>query len=286
MRRSLALSWAFILLGPLLLSPGQAEKIALRFGPAVGANLTYMINGQVNVSGKNLVGQDISLNADSQGEIRIGVTALTQDTVRAGLTSSGIDVHVQSPNGNQSQTLRTVGGKALEVVFNRTGKVMDIRNPDVLEQQSLLNFSIPQILRDYFPTFPTEPVGPGDQWRESRRLSIPFQGLELQVNVTVDYVLNDIVPTPEGRRAVVSAIYSVAVSGSKDLGDSVGVFEGRGSGTGYVSFLADRGYFTEYRLDFKTDAAFVVKKGEKRQLEWPFSFSVLADVNLIGNQRP
>jgi hypothetical protein len=286
MKRPLALSWAFILLGPLLLSPGQAEKIALQFGPSVGTNLTYTISGQVNVSGKNLLGQDISLNADSQGDIRFGVTALTQDTVRAGLTSSGIDVHVQLPDKTQSQTLRTLEGKALEVVFNRTGKVMDIRNQEALEQQSILNFSIPQILRDYFPTFPTQPVGPGDQWRESRRLTIPFQGLELQVNLTIDYILSDVVPTPEGRKAIVTAIYAVGVSGSKDLGDSVGVFEGRGAGTGYVNFLADRGYFTEYRLDFKTDAAFVVKKGDKKQLEWPFSFSVMANVNLTGNQRP
>jgi hypothetical protein len=286
MRRPIALCWAFILLIPLLLSPGQVEKIPLRFGPAVGASLTYQVGGQVNVSGKNLLGKDISLNADSQGDIRFAVTALTLDTVRAGLTTSGIDVHVQSPNGTQSQTLRTRGDKPLEVVFNRTGKVMDIRNQDVLEQQSILNFSIPQILRDYFPTFPTQAVGPGDQWRESRRLNIPFQGLELQVNVTVDYVLNNIVPSPDGPKAIVSAIYTVGVSGSKDLGDSVGVFEGRGTGTGYVDFLVERGYFTEYRLDFRTDAAFVVKKGEKRQFEWPFSFSVLADVNLISSQRP
>jgi hypothetical protein len=34
------------------------------------------------------------------------------------------------------------------------------------------------------------------------------------------------------------------------------------------------------------DAAFVVKKGFKRLLEFPFSLSVLADINLVGNNRP
>jgi hypothetical protein len=66
----------------------------------------------------------------------------------------------------------------------------------------------------------------------------------------------------------------------------MGVFEGRGAGTGSLSFLVDRGYFTEYRLDLRTEAAFVAKKGAKRLLEMPFSFSLLADVNLIGNTRP
>ncbi len=286
MKRRLVLVGALCLLISSSLSPAQEEKVALQFGPSVGTALTYNVTGQVNVSGKNLLGQDIGLNADSQGDIRFAVTALTLDAVRASLTSPGIDVRVQLPDKTQSQTLRTLEGQALDVVFNRTGKVMDIRNPEALAQQDILNFSIPQILRDYFPTFPTQPVGPGDQWRESRRLSIPFQGLDLQVILTVDYTLNDIVPTNDGREAVVAAAYTVSVSGTKDLGDSTGVFEGKGSGTGFVNFLADRGYFTEYRLDFRTDASFVVKKGDKRLLEWPFSFSVMADVNLAGIQAP
>jgi len=274
-----------LLLGGLL-STAQSEKVALRFGPPAGAGLTYTINGQVNVSGKDFFGKDLTLNADSQGDIRLSVMNSSQDTVRAGLTTSGIEVRAQQSNQTQSQTLSTVGGKALEVVFNRTGKVMDIRNPEALAQQNVLNFSIPQILRDYFPAFPAEPVGPGDQWRENRRLTIPFQGLDLQIDLAIEYTLNDILPSPDGRKAVVSAVYTVGVSGSRDLGESMGVFEGKGQGTGYLNFLVDRGYFTEYRLDFRTDAAFVAKKGTKRLLEMPFTFSVLAEVNLISNTRP
>jgi hypothetical protein len=273
-----------LLRGPL--SPAQSEKVALRFGPPAGAGLTYTINGQVNVSGKDFFGKDLTLNADSQGDIRLSVMNSGQDTVLAGLTTSGIEVRAQQAGQTQSQTLSTVGGKALQVVFNRTGKVMDIRNPDALAQQNVLNFSIPQILRDYFPAFPAEPVGPGDQWRENRRLTIPFQGLDLQIDLTIEYTLNDILPSPDGRKAIVSAVYTVGVSGSRDLGESMGVFEGKGQGTGYLNFLVDRGYFTEYRLDFRTDAAFVAKKGTKRLLEMPFSFSVLAEVNLISNTEP
>jgi hypothetical protein len=39
-------------------------------------------------------------------------------------------------------------------------------------------------------------------------------------------------------------------------------------------------------LDFRTDAAFVVKQGQKRLNEWPFSFAMLAEVNLISNTHP
>jgi hypothetical protein len=268
------------------MSPAQSEKVVLQFGPPPGSGLTYTVNGQVNVSGKDFFGKDLTLDASSQGDIRFSVMTSSRDSVLAGLTTSGIEVRAQLPDQTQSQTLRTVEGKSLEVVFNRSGKVMDVRNPDVLDQQNVLNFSIPQILRDYFPAFPVQPVGPGDQWRETRRLSIPFQGLELQINLVIDYTLNDVLPSSDGRKAMVSAVYTVGVTGSRDLGGQTGVFEGKGQGTGYLNILVDRGYFTEYRVDLRTDAAFVVKKGTKRLLEMPFAFSILAEVNLIGNTRP
>jgi len=286
MKKIVPLAAAICLLLPSVLSPGQAEKVSLRFGPQSGTALTYSINGQVNVSGKDFFGKDLTLDGDAQGEIRLSVMNSSNDSVLAGLTTPGIQVRAQLPDRTQSQTLKTLEGKTLEVAFNRSGKVMDIRNPDALAQENILNFSIPQILRDYFPVLPAQPVGPGDQWRETRRITLPFQGLELQVNLAIEYTLNDILPSPDGRRAIVSAVYTVSVSGSRDLGESMGVFEGQGSGTGSLNFLVDRGYFTEYRLDIRTEAAFVAKKGNKRLLEMPFSFSLLADVNLIGNTLP
>jgi len=262
----------------------QTGKVALRFGPPPGAGLTYAITGQVTVGGKDLLGKDLTLNADAQGQIHFGVVNSGRDTVRAGLTTPGIDVRVQLPDRTQSQTLRTRQGQALEIVFNGAGKVMDIRNPEVLEQEHVLNFSIPQLLRDYFPAFPVVPVGPGDQWRESRRLTVPYQGMDIQVMVVIDYTLNDIIPSQDGRKALISAAYTATVSGAKKFGESVGTFEGKGAGAGYLNVLIDRGTFSEYRLDFKTDAAFVMKKGTKRLLEWPFTFSVLADINLVASE--
>jgi hypothetical protein len=283
MKKRAALASILALFFWTALSPAQTEKVALRFGPPAGAGLTYSVSGQVNVSGKDLLGKDLALDADAQGQIHFMFMSSGRDTVLAGLTSPGIEVRAQLPDRTQTQTLRTREGKTLEVVFNRTGKVMDVRNPDALEQESVLNFSIPQMLRDYFPAFPALPVGPGDQWRESRRLTVPYQGFEVLVDLAIEYTLNDILPAAEGRKAIVSAVYTATVSGAKDLGETLGVFEGKGTGTGYLNFLVDRGCFSEYRLDFKTDAAFVMKKGAKRLLEWPFTFSVLTEINLVAS---
>jgi hypothetical protein len=265
--------------------PGQ-DKVTLRFNPAEGTHLTYSLSSVVNVDGKSFLGKDLSLNADSRGEIRLLAKPSARDTVRADLSTPGIDVNARLPDRVISQKLGTSQGEPLEVVFNKTGRVESIRNPQAVSGGNPFNISLPQILRDYFPAFPAEPVGRGDTWTESRRLTIPFQGLDLQVNLAIQYTLDDILPADEGQMAYISAVYKVAVSGSKDLGETRGVFEGEGAGAGSLQIRIDKGWFSEYRIDFKSDAAFVMKKGNDRLAEFPFSFSAFAEVVLINVQAP
>jgi hypothetical protein len=268
--------------GPL----AAQDKIVLQFAPAVGTRLTYNLTSVVNVDGKNFLGTSLALNADSRGEIRFLAKPSTHETVRADLASPGLDVNIRLTDRVLSQRIGATEGEPLEVVFNRTGKVESIRNPEALGSNNPFNISIPQILRDYFPAFPAQPVGRGETWTENRRLTIPFQGLDLQINLVIDYTLDDVVPADDGRLALVSAVYRVAVSGAKDLGDTQGVFEGQGSGAGSLQFHIDKGWFSEYRLDFKTEAAFVMKKKAERLAEFPFSFSAFAEVTLINVQPP
>lgn len=273
-------------LAALAVSLSSQEKVSFRFGPAEGTRLTYSLSSVVNVDGKNLLGKDLALNADSRGEIQFLAKPSARDTVRADLTTSGIDVNIRLPDRVLSHKLGTTDGQALEVVFNRTGKVESIRNPEALGSGNPFNVSLPQILRDYFPAFPAQPIGRGESWTESRRLSIPFQGLELQVNLAITYTLDDVLPASDGRLAYVSAVYRVTVSGAKDLGDTQGVFEGQGAGAGSLQVQLDKGWFSEYRIDFQTDAAFVMKKGADRLAEFPFTFSAFAEVILINAQAP
>jgi hypothetical protein len=277
-----------VLAVPLLCQtpPPSQDKVTLRFGPAEGSRLTYSLSSVVNVDGKNFLGKDLALNADSRGEIRLLAKPSSRDTVRADLTTPGIDVNVRLPDRVLSQKLGTTDGQALEVVFNRTGRVESIRNPEAVGSGNPFNVSIPQILRDYFPTFPVEPIGRGDSWNESRRLTIPFQQIDLQVNLAITYTLDDILPADDGRLAIISAVYKVTVSGAKDLADAQGVFEGEGAGAGSLQVHVEKGYFSEYRIDFKTDAAFVMKKGADRLVEFPFSFSAFAEVVLLYAQAP
>jgi len=262
------------------------DKVVLRFGPAEGTRLTYSLSSVVNVDGKSFLGKDLALNADSRGEVRLLAKPSARDTVRADLTTPGIDVNIRLPERVQSLKLGTADGRALEVVFNRTGRVESIRNPEAVGSGNPFNVSIPQLLRDYFPTFPAGPVGRGDSWMENRRLTIPFQQIDLQVDLAITYTLDDLLPADDGPLAVISAVYKVAVSGSRDLGDARGVFEGEGAGAGSLQVHVDQGWFSEYRVDFKTDAAFVMKKGQDRLVEFPFSFAAFAEIVLLHAQAP
>jgi hypothetical protein len=265
--------------------PAQ-DPVSLRFAPAPGTLLSYSISSVINVDGKNFIGTNLALNADSRGEIRLFAKSSARDTVGVELSSPGIDVNIRLPEKVMSQKLGTTQGEPLEVVFNRTGKVESIRNPEAVGGNNPFNISLPQILRDYFPVFPVEPVARGESWFESRRLTIPFQGLDLQVDLAINYTLDDILPANDGRLAYISAVYKVTVSGSKDLGGSQGVFEGGGAGAGSLQVHVDKGWFSEYRVDFQTDASFVMKKGTDRLAEFPFSFSAFAELILLNAQAP
>jgi hypothetical protein len=272
--------------GPAPAGGQDQDEVALRFGPAEGTTLTYSVSSVVNVTGKNLLGVDLGLNADSRGEIRLLAKPSARDTVRADLTSPGIDVNIRLPEKVISQKIGATRGGPLEVIFNRTGRVETISNPEAIGGGNPFNVSIPQLLRDYFPALPASPVSRGESWVETRRLTIPFQGLDIQVNLAITYTLDDVLPADDGRLALISAAYKVNVSGAKDLGDTQGVFEGEGAGAGSLQVHVDKGWFSEYRIDFRTDAAFVLKKGTERLAEFPFSFSAFAEVVLIGVQAP
>ena len=96
--------------GPVLAAGQDQEKIALRFGPAEGTLLTYSLSSVINVDGKNFMGMDLGLNADSRGEIRLLAKPSSRDTVRADLTSPGIDVNIRLPEKVISQKLGATKG--------------------------------------------------------------------------------------------------------------------------------------------------------------------------------
>jgi len=252
------------------------EKISIRFSPPTGERIEYIVTSMIQSSGSNLLGNDMSMNASSNGTITLEVSRVTKNNVYTNLTSDDLLITVQSLSNTRSFNLTTKDEKALKVVFDRTGKVSEVTNLRALKKQNLMNFSLVQIIRNYFPTLPDKPIGIGDSWSANNKLAIPFQGMQLQVLLNVKYTLDSIMNTQIGQEASISVDYSVSLQGRRSFGGCTAHFNGNGTGTGYLHFLVSKGYFSEYRLDYEVSGNVNVKNKDKLIMNIPISFTANA----------
>jgi hypothetical protein len=231
--------------------------------------------------GKDFLGKSLSLNATASGEIDIAIRQASTENIFSEVSSPGIRVSLQALAARDEFTLTAPADNPVKVTFDKAGRIRDVKNIETLEEQNLMNFSVVDVLRNYLPVFPDKQVSLGDSWKDHKRMLIPFQGMDLTVGLEVTFYLNDVLPSPEGRMALIAADYGVTLSGSRDLAEVVGSFEGKGSGSGNLVFLADQGYIKEYQLNYVVDGAMVMREDGKNLLEWPFSLSVNASVSLL-----
>lgn len=156
----------------------------------------------------------------------------------------------------------------------------EIRNAEKLERRNPLNVSLLDILRTCFPRLPESPVAAGESWTDSGRMAVPFQGLSLEMRLKSLLTVVNVLPSPEGRRVVVSLNPEITVSGRGTWGGVETVVEGRGAGSGHLVFLADKKYFLELRLESKIAGSLRARKGEALMGDWPLSLEV--SVSLVG----
>lgn len=273
---------SLLALMPAAAQESQQKRISLKFSPGPGTVMTYGIQARMNGDGKNLLGKSIQTEVRAQGDVSFSILASPPDSVRAALTVPAIDVNARMADKDIHGTIRTRQGGALEVIFNSTGKISEVRNPDVIEQDFTTNIGFTQIMNDYFPVLPSEPVSVGDTWSDTRTIHIPFSGFNLDIVLRTDYRLDDILPSMDGPTAFITTTYSASVSGRTPLEGGAGIFEGKGGGTGYLHFLPEKGIFTGFQTSFSVQAGFSVKKGNDVLLSWPFSFDSYSLISLNG----
>jgi len=260
--------------------PSLVAREKISFSPRPGLRLTYHLASNVSAKGGNFAGQDLSFDALASGDIEFLIKQTTPERVFAALASPGIQVDLQMPSGPSHFVLMTRRGMSLQTVFGHRGNLEEAKNIEALNTPAVMNFSIVQILRDYFPVLPGRPVSAGGTWDDHKRIVIPFQGMDLVIFLHCRSTLLEMQITRTGKVARISAEYSVELGGSKHLGTATGFFRGKGIGSGILNFQVEEGYFSEYRLDYKIDAAFVMADQHKKLLELPFSLSVFASILL------
>ncbi len=257
------------------------EKLVLRFSPQPRQTLVYSLQSRMESEGHSFLGKSLTLKAQADGQIDVFVNQVGTDSVFTELSSPGIQIFLQAPGRQDGFTLKTPQESPVRMTFDRAGRIRDIRNVERLEEQNPLNFSILEVLRNYWPAFPEGPVSAGESWLDHKRLSVPFQGMNLVIELEITFTLNAVVPAPDGRQALITASYIVGLSGERRVEEFRGTFEGQGVGAGTLHFEVEGGYFTEYRLDYAVDGAMVMRKDESRIVEWPFRLSAAASLFLL-----
>jgi hypothetical protein len=261
------------------------ESAVLAFAPRPRQTLSYSFLSRMNSEGQGFLGKSLTLTAQAEGTVDFFIRQASTESVFADLSSQGIRVFLQSLGRQDEFKLSSPADNPVRIVFDRAGRIRDIQNAESLEEQNIMNFSIVEVLRNSLPSFPDRPVARGDSWTDHKRLFFPFQGMRLAVDIQVTFNLVDISPAGEGRTALVSAVYTVSLAGSRNFEGVVGAFQGKGSGSGSLVFLVDEGHFTEYRLDYTIDGAMVLRKADSPLVEWPFSLSVTAELLLLEKRQ-
>ena len=266
--------------------PGQAqvsavEQYNLRFSPRPRQTLVYSLQSRMESEGEGFLGKSLTLSAQADGEIDVFVKQVTRDGVFTELSSPGIRIFLQTPVRQDEFTLKNPADSPVLMTFDRAGRIREITNVEALEDQNPMNFSILEVLRNYWPTFPDGPLSVGDSWPDHKRLVVSFQGMDLTIELDILFTLNTVVPSPQGRLALITASYTATLSGDREVESFRGSFEGSGTGTGGLNFEIDAGYFSEYRLDYLIDGAMVIRKAESRVADWPFRLTASAGLLLL-----
>jgi hypothetical protein len=257
------------------------EKFSLRFSPRPRQTLIYNLQSRMESEGQSFLGRSLTLSAQADGQIDVFVRQVGEDSVFTELSSPGIRIFLRTPGRQDEFTLKNPPDSPVLLSFDKSGRIREIRNVETLEEQNPLNFSILEVLRSYWPAFADKPLTAGETWPDHKRLAVPFQGMNLVIELEILFTLNAVVASPEGRLALITATYTAALSGERQVEDFLGSFEGRGAGSGSMNFQVDGGYFTEYRLDYVIDGAMVVRKAESKVVEWPFRLSAGASLLLL-----
>ena len=253
----------------------------LAFAPPTGATLIYSLTSRLSSEGKSFLGESLTLGTQAAGELDLFVRQKSAGNVFVDLSSPGIRVSLQVLDRQDDFTLEAPADDPVRMVLDPACRVLSVGNAEKLEERNPMNFSVLDLLRNSLPALPDRPVSTGDTWQDHKRLQIPFQGMRLLIEIETTYELRDVSPTPDGELALVATTYSVRLSGSREVENVSGSFEGRGAGTGILNFLIDKGYFSDYRLDYSIDGNMVVGRGETRLAEWPFTLTQSAALTLV-----
>ncbi|MFC2156261.1 hypothetical protein ACFLT9_00350 [Acidobacteriota bacterium] len=257
------------------------QKFAMVFSPTVGESFRYMLHISFQTEGKDFSGKDISTDANAVGQLTFDVKRSLKNRVSLAITTPGIRVNTESPGESEFYSLMTHENMAVQAAFDSKGAVSQVHNLEALNRTSIWNIPFGHILRDYLPTLPEHPVAPGETWRDHRTAIIPFEEMDLEIEIERQYRLEQIIPSDAGDEAVISITYQVSLSGSKIWGNWSGAIEGQGQGEGTFLYSIKKSCIQNFSADYETAANLTIKNQEKILSKLPFHLTISVSLSQL-----
>jgi hypothetical protein len=246
----------------------------LAFAPAPGTVLTYDFTCLVNSTAVSFAGRELPFQAVSRGVIRLAVRSSRDGVTDVGLSSSGIDVSYEAGASADKYRLFVSDEKPVRLAFSRGGRILSARNGEALEKRNRMDFSVLDMIGFCFPALPDASRGVGDAWIDQRKISFPFQGMRIGVDLKLPFLVRDLGGGAADRIASLSAEPEVTLSGRGEFNDLAATVRGSGTGRLDLRFAAGRSVIEDYRLQAQVHGSIVTRSQGTTLFEWPLRLTL------------
>ncbi len=262
-------------------SAPQRSSAVLAFAPAAGTVLTYDFTCLVNSSAVSFGGRELPFQAVSRGVLRLAVGSSRDGLTDVRLTSPGIEVSYNAGGREDGYRLFVSDENPVRLTLSRSGRIVSSRNGEALEKRNRADFSILDMIGFCFPALPDAPRQVGEGWTDKRRLSFPFQGMKIGVDLVLPFQVRDL-GAGSDPIAALTAEPIVTLSGKGSLSDLGMAIEGTGTGRLDLRYAIAGSVIEDYRLQAQVQGS-MTSRSEGATV---FRFPLRLNLTVILARRP
>lgn len=259
----------------------QRPAAVLAFSPAPGTVLDYDFTCLVSSSAVVFGGRELPFQAVSRGVLRLAVGSSRDGLTEVSLTSPGIEVSYDAGGRTDKYRLFVSDESPVRLTLSRSGRIVAARNGKALEKRNRADVSILDMIAFCFPALPDAPRRTGETWTDKRRMTFPFQGLKIGVDLALPFLVRDL-GSGGDPVASLTAQPVVTLSGQGRLSDLAVAVEGTGSGRLDLRYAIAGSVIEDYRLQAQVRGS-LTSRNEGTSL---FQFPLRLNLSVFLARRP
>jgi hypothetical protein len=255
------------------LDPGQRAAAVLAFAPAPGTVLTYDFTCLVSSSAVSFGGRELPFQAVSRGVLRMAVGSSRDGLTDVRLSSPGIEVSYNAGGRSDKYSLFVSDESPVRLTLSRGGRIVATRNGEALEKRNRVDVPVLDMIGFCFPSLPDASRRIGETWTDKRRLTFPFQGMKIGVDLVLPFLVRDL-GTGIAPVASLTAEPVITLSGKGSLSDLSMAVEGTGSGHLDLRYAVAGSVIEDYRLQAQVQGSMVSRSEGATVFQFPLRLTL------------